>query len=113
MNLREKLLSFANAYSAEMDHTGIDDDELRSINHPIVFVFLGDQSVEALEAVHALNSTKWNNSAGVVYLHIGTKAPAARITYMAGAYRPRQRTSAVSVLRSTSSFMLMNRSRLN
>ncbi|MEK3725623.1 hypothetical protein [Paenibacillus sp. FSL H8-0034] len=78
MNLREKLLSFANAYSAEMDHTGIDDDELRSINHPIVFVFLGDQSVEALEAVHALNSTKWNNSAGVVYLHIGTKAPAAR-----------------------------------
>lgn len=77
MNVREKLLSFANEYAAQMDHEGIDEDELRSINHPIVFVFLGDQSAEALKAVHALNSTRWNNSAGVVYLHIGTQAPAA------------------------------------
>jgi hypothetical protein len=77
MTLREKLAAFANEYTVEMDHTGIDEDEMRSINHPIVFVFLGDQSAEALAAMHALNSTKWNNSAGVVYLQIGTKPSAA------------------------------------
>ncbi|TXK83793.1 hypothetical protein [Paenibacillus sp. N3.4] len=71
--MREQLLSFANDYAAEMDNTGNDGDELRSINHPLVFLFLGDQSVEALMEVAALNRKKWTNSAGVVYLHVGTK----------------------------------------
>ncbi|NHN33009.1 hypothetical protein [Paenibacillus agricola] len=75
--MRNQLITFANHYAVRMDHTGTDEDEMRSINHPIVFVFLGDLSAEALDTMHALNSSKWNNSAGVVYLQIGTKPPAA------------------------------------
>ncbi|MCR8644711.1 hypothetical protein NV379_18820 [Paenibacillus sp. N1-5-1-14] len=71
--MRERLLSFANEYATDMDNMGNDIDELRSINHPLVFLFLGDQSEEALRQVHALNQKKWNNSRGVVYLHVGTK----------------------------------------
>ncbi|UQZ83818.1 hypothetical protein SK3146_03025 [Paenibacillus konkukensis] len=71
--MREKLLAFANEYAADMDNRGSDGDELRSINHPLVFLFLGDQTEEALRQVAALNGKQWNNSAGVVYLHVGTK----------------------------------------
>ncbi|MDF2958441.1 MAG: hypothetical protein K0S39_176 [Paenibacillus sp.] len=76
MNIKGQLDSFSRNYAAEMDSMGSDGDELRSINHPVVFVFLGDQSAEALEAVYGLNRTKWNNSSGVVYLQTGTKQTA-------------------------------------
>ncbi|WP_010493419.1 hypothetical protein [Paenibacillus elgii] len=71
--MREKLMQFASAYAAETDSMGTGGDELRSINHPLVFLFVGVRSAEALEQVYDLNRKKWNNSAGVVYLHIGTE----------------------------------------
>lgn len=71
--MRDTLLAFANEYDAEMDSQGSDADELRSINHPLVFLFLGDQTEEALRQIRKLNGNQWNNSEGVVYLHVGTK----------------------------------------
>ncbi|OXM83746.1 hypothetical protein [Paenibacillus rigui] len=71
--MREALLSFANEYAAEKESNGLDADELRSINHPLVFLFLGDQADEALRQVFELNRKRWNNSAGVVYLQVGTR----------------------------------------
>ncbi|MFH5181357.1 hypothetical protein ACHHV8_01155 [Paenibacillus sp. TAB 01] len=71
--MREALLSFANTYAAEKETNGNDADELRSINHPLVFLFLGDASSEALKQVHRLGGKRWNNSAGVVYLHVGSE----------------------------------------
>ncbi|WP_079913486.1 hypothetical protein [Paenibacillus sp. 32352] len=71
--MRDALLAFANEYDAEMDSLGSNDDELRSINHPLVFLFLGDKTEEALQQIRKLNGNQWNNSDGVVYLHVGTK----------------------------------------
>ncbi|MFD0679176.1 MULTISPECIES: hypothetical protein [unclassified Paenibacillus] len=76
MNIKGELDSFSKRYAMQIDSMGNDGDEMRSINHPVVFVFLGDHSADALEAVHSLNRTKWNNSAGVVYLQLGTKQTA-------------------------------------
>lgn len=71
--MRDTLLAFANNYDAEMDSLGSNDDELRSINHPLVFLFLGDKTEEALQQIRKLNGAQWNNSDGVVYLHVGTQ----------------------------------------
>ncbi|TDF94198.1 hypothetical protein E1757_24610 [Paenibacillus piri] len=71
--MKGELDSFSKRYAAGMDNAGREGDERRSINHPVVFVFLGDQSAEALGVMHRLNAAKWNNSAGVVYLQLGTK----------------------------------------
>jgi hypothetical protein len=68
--MREQLLAFANAYAAEMDNAGHGGDEMRNLNNPLVFLFIGDKATDALEAVHKLNMKKWNNSKGVVYLHV-------------------------------------------
>ncbi|ULL18874.1 hypothetical protein DVH26_33225 [Paenibacillus sp. H1-7] len=87
--MREALLAFANEYDARMDHIGHADDELRSINHPLVFLFLGDRTEEALKQVYEINKKKWNNSAGVVYLHVGTRpAEAGDSVYSWTAPRP-------------------------
>ncbi|WP_068776298.1 hypothetical protein [Paenibacillus sp. FJAT-26967] len=71
--MREKLVAFANEYAAATDSTGLIGDEQRSIHHPLVFLFLGDTSAEALHEMVEINRRKWDNSAGVVYLHIGSK----------------------------------------
>ncbi|EGL19564.1 MULTISPECIES: hypothetical protein [unclassified Paenibacillus] len=71
--MREKLVAFANEYAAETDSTGLDGDEQRSIHHPLVFLFLGDKSAEALQTMAEINNRRWNNSTGVVYLHVGTE----------------------------------------
>lgn len=85
--MRDILLAFANEYDARMDSLGHEDDELRSIHHPLVFVFLGDSAEEALKLVSELNGRKWNNSAGVVYLHVGAKPTPAQSDDDGNVYR--------------------------
>lgn len=70
--MQERLKAFAADYDAEADKQAYASDGLRSINHPLVFAFVGDESLEALRAVYELNEAKWNNSRGVVYLHAYT-----------------------------------------
>ncbi|GIP32007.1 hypothetical protein [Paenibacillus sp. J2TS4] len=76
--MRERLTAFASAYAAEADSMWAGGDELRSLSHPLVFLFVGDRSAETLDQVYELNRRKWNNSAGIVYLHVGTQELAAK-----------------------------------
>jgi len=67
---RQQLQAFANAYDADADRYIDDVDGQLSINNPLLFVFIGDQSLEALNAVFESNKKKWNNSKGVLYFHV-------------------------------------------
>lgn len=68
--MRERLKAFAKQYDGEIDRLAIANDEQRSIHHPLIFVFLGDLSLEALGEIYAHNTRKWNNSSGVFYFHL-------------------------------------------
>lgn len=70
--MRERLMEFAAGYDTEVDRLAAEDDELRGIHHPLIFLFVGDGVQEALEAVHGLNARKWHNSSGVLYFHLHT-----------------------------------------
>lgn len=63
-------MSFARQFDEASDSRF--DDSQSSIHHPLVYLFIGDQCREALEEVHRINLKKWNNSRGVVYLHLCT-----------------------------------------
>ncbi len=68
--MQRQLHAFANAYDADADRFIDDNDGQLSINNPLLFVFIGDQSLEALNAVYENNRKKWNNSKGVLYFHV-------------------------------------------
>jgi hypothetical protein len=68
--MKELLTAFAEQYARRMDDVQDEGEERSSINHPIVFIFLGDEVTDALSAVCDLNAQKWHNSKGVVYLHV-------------------------------------------
>jgi hypothetical protein len=68
--MQRQLYAFANEYDAAVDQLNDDNDGQLSINNPLLFVFIGDQSLDALNAVYELNKKKWNNSKGVLYFHV-------------------------------------------
>ncbi len=70
--MKELVEQFAHDYDLDLERHMYRGDEQRRINNPVVFLFLGDKSLEALQAIGELNRRKWNNSAGVVYLHLYT-----------------------------------------
>jgi hypothetical protein len=67
--LKERLQRYANTFSIQLEKMTQEDSEQRSVNYPIVFLFLGDHVREALEAIKRINEEKWHNSAGVLYFH--------------------------------------------
>lgn len=68
-SLRELLQKYANTFSLELEKISLSENEQRSVNHPIVFLFLGDLVKDALESVITINEEKWQNSSGVLYFH--------------------------------------------
>ncbi|TCJ04074.1 hypothetical protein [Cytobacillus praedii] len=52
---------------AENSHLG--KEGRRLISNPIIYLFIGDQSLPALKAVYELNQKKWANHDGILYLH--------------------------------------------
>ncbi len=70
--MRERLLKFANDYDQEVDALDYANDEQRTVNNPLIFVFLGDHARDALEVIYKRNSIQWNNNDGVLYFHIHT-----------------------------------------
>lgn len=76
--MKELLSAFADQYARRMDDVQDDGEERSSINHPIVFIFLGDEVTDALSDVYDLNAQKWLNSRGVVYLHVYSERTVAR-----------------------------------
>lgn len=68
--MQRQLYTFASEYDADVDRIIDDNDGQLSINNPLLFVFIGDDSLDALNAVYDLNKNKWNNSKGVLYFHV-------------------------------------------
>ncbi len=68
--MQRELIAFAEQYDAEADRVIDDHAGQISMNNPLLFLFVGDQSLEALQAVYDANTRKWNNSRGVLYLHV-------------------------------------------
>ncbi|WP_138752978.1 transcription initiation factor TFIID [Paenibacillus sinopodophylli] len=70
--MREMLNRFAAEYSAvEHKLKGLEDDQ-SSIHYPTVFLFVGDEARQAIEPMMRSNELKWDNNAGVIYLHISS-----------------------------------------
>lgn len=61
---------FATEYAVEEERlTGKEDDQ-SSIHYPIVYLFIGEKTAEAIEPMMRIHEKKWVNSAGVMYVHI-------------------------------------------
>lgn len=71
--MKELLEKYATEYAiAEEKLDGREDDQ-SSIHYPAVFVFLGDKVSDAIEPIMAIHDKKWDNSAGVMYVHIASE----------------------------------------
>ena len=42
------------------------------IHYPEVYLFIGDKTASAIEPIMEIHDRKWDNSASVVYFHVGT-----------------------------------------
>jgi len=71
--MKEILKRFATEYAiAEEKLDGREDDQ-SSIHYPAVFVFIGDKVSDAIEPIMEIHDKKWDNSAGVMYVHVATE----------------------------------------
>ncbi|RXZ80492.1 transcription initiation factor TFIID [Paenibacillaceae bacterium] len=68
--MRMLLEQYAADYAvAKQKQSGRADDQ-SSIHYPTVFLFIGDETERAIQALIDSNALKWDNSAGVVYLQV-------------------------------------------
>lgn len=86
--MRAMLERYAAEYAAaEQRQSGRGDDQ-SSIHYPTVFLFIGDLAAEAIEPMMLAHRQRWDNSEGVVYLHVGIRglegAEDARATRSSG-----------------------------
>jgi hypothetical protein len=68
--MKELLNKFTEDYILKAENSQLGKDERRIINNPIVYLFIGDQSVAALKALYQINQRKWSNHDGIIYLHV-------------------------------------------
>ena len=67
--MRDLLQTYAHTFSNQLEKMTLEVNEQRSLNHPIVFLFIGDLTLDALQSIMKINEEKWHNSSGVVYFH--------------------------------------------
>ncbi|MCM3763532.1 tubulin-like doman-containing protein [Neobacillus niacini] len=67
--MKELLQKYAITFSNELEKMTLEENEQRSVNHPVVFLFLGDQVKDAMTSIMQINEEKWHNSSGVLYFH--------------------------------------------
>ncbi|MBV7505687.1 hypothetical protein KW850_10525 [Bacillus sp. sid0103] len=67
--MKDLLQTYAHTFSNQLEKMTLVVNEQRSVNHPIVFVFLGDLVLDALKSILTINEEKWHNSSGVLYFH--------------------------------------------
>lgn len=67
--MRELLDQFATEYVTDMERQLDNGFGHRNIQNPVLFLFLGDKSLDALQAVCRMHEQKWNNSEEVLYIH--------------------------------------------
>jgi hypothetical protein len=68
--MQELLKKFTEDYILKAENSQLGKDERRIINNPIVYLFVGDQSLSALKALYKINQRKWSNHDGIIYLHV-------------------------------------------
>ncbi|MBC8079930.1 MAG: hypothetical protein H7X86_06270 [Gorillibacterium sp.] len=66
----ERLRSFVSEYDRRADEAADVNDEQRSLHNPLVFLFVGEKSTEALDTVRRLMELKCTNSEAILYLHL-------------------------------------------
>lgn len=71
--MRDLIEQFAIHYVSDLEKQLDSGNGQRSIQNPVLFLFVGDKSLEALRAVCAINERKWQNSQGVLYVHAYAK----------------------------------------
>ncbi|WP_144554202.1 hypothetical protein [Bacillus sp. X1(2014)] len=67
--MRDLLQTYAHTFSNQLEKMTLEVNEQRSVNYPVVFLFLGDLVLDALKSIININEEKWNNSSGVLYFH--------------------------------------------
>ncbi|PGV51553.1 hypothetical protein [Bacillus sp. AFS037270] len=67
--MRDLLQKYADSFAIQLEKISQSENVQRSVNYPIVFLFLGDLVKDALLAIKKLNKEKWHNSNGVLYFH--------------------------------------------
>lgn len=68
--MEELFEKFTHRYSKEMDKTIHKSDEQRSVRNPVLFVFLGDKSIEASKKVYSNIKSEWDNGDGILFFNI-------------------------------------------
>ncbi|TPG83581.1 hypothetical protein EEL32_17625 [Brevibacillus laterosporus] len=68
--MRDLIEQFATHYVSDLEKQLDSENGQRSIQNPVLFLFLGDKSLDALQAIYASNEQKWQNSEGVLYVHV-------------------------------------------
>ncbi|MGV8982500.1 hypothetical protein [Clostridium sp.] len=64
------LKKYADGYCLTTDNTVCREDEQRIASSPVIFVFIGDKSNEALKAVYENVNKKWDNSKGIMFFNV-------------------------------------------
>lgn len=67
--LRDLLQTYAHTFSNRLEKMTLEVNEQRSVNHPIIFIFMGNLTLDALKSIMKINEEKWHNSSGVLYFH--------------------------------------------
>ncbi|KKO54069.1 tubulin-like doman-containing protein [Paenibacillus sp. DMB20] len=80
MNTYTIVEKYAAAYSRDEGRLSGKDDSQSSIHYPTVFLFIGDKAGDAIEPMIRVNERKWDNSAGVMYIHALSRNAVASAT---------------------------------
>lgn len=68
--MEELFEKFTHRYSNDMDKMINKSDEQRSFRNPVLFVFLGDKSIEASKKIHSHISKTLDNGAGILFFNV-------------------------------------------
>ncbi|MFD2368818.1 hypothetical protein ACFSO0_02205 [Brevibacillus sp. GCM10020057] len=68
--MKDLMERFATEYANDLEAQLDRGHGQRSIQNPVLFLFVGDKSSEALRSVCGINAQKWQNSQGVLYVHV-------------------------------------------
>ncbi|ULT56470.1 tubulin-like doman-containing protein [Neobacillus drentensis] len=67
--MRDLVQKYADSFSIKLEKISQSENVQRSVNYPIVFLFLGDLVKDALLTIKKMNKEKWHNSNGILYFH--------------------------------------------
>lgn len=65
--------AFSKEYSKEMDKAIHEDDEQRSARNPVIFIFIGDKTIEASKEIRVHIDREWDNGETILFFNIFSK----------------------------------------